>query len=63
VCGATKRSEDKAKYIWWWNEDVEMAIKEKKECHRCMYDDSSVDNIVKYKLANKTLKRTMSVVG
>jgi hypothetical protein len=39
---------------------VQKAIKEKKECFRCMHLDRSVDNVERYKVAKKTAKRTMS---
>ena len=45
-----------AKDTWWWNEEVQRAIKEKKECYRRLYHDRSVDNIEKYKVAKKTAK-------
>jgi hypothetical protein len=32
ACGATKGSGGKAKGIWWCNEEVQSATKEKKEC-------------------------------
>jgi hypothetical protein len=49
-----------AKETWWWNENVQKAIKEKKECFRRMHLDMSVDNVERYKVAKKTAKRTMS---
>ena len=49
-----------AKDTWWWNEEVQRAIKEKKECYRRLYHDRSVDNIEKYKLAKKTAKRAVT---
>ena len=54
VCGVTKGSGGEAKDTWWWNEEVQRAIKEKKECYRRLYHDRSVDNIEKYKVAKKT---------
>jgi len=61
VCGVTKGSGGEAKNTWWWNEEVQRAIKEKKECYRRLYHDRSVDNIKKYKVAKKTAKRAVSV--
>ena len=61
VCGITKGSGGEAKNTWWWNEEVQRAIKEKKECYRCLYHDRSVDNIEKYKVAKKTTKRAINV--
>ena len=61
LCGVTKVSGGEAKDTWWWNEEVQRAIKEKKECYRRLYHDRSVDNIEKYKVAKKTAKRAVSV--
>jgi hypothetical protein len=41
---------------------VQNAIKEKKECFRHMYLDRSVDNVERYKMAKKTVKRAVSEV-
>ena len=45
---------------WWWNEDVQKAIKEKKECYKRLYHDRCANNIEKYKVAKKTAKRAVS---
>jgi hypothetical protein len=37
VCGVTKGSGGEAKDTWWWNEEVQKAIKEKKECYKRLY--------------------------
>ena len=50
-------SEDKD--TWWWNDDVQKAIKEKKDCFRRLYLDRSADNIEKYKMAKKAAKRAV----
>jgi hypothetical protein len=60
ACGATEGSKCDAKDTWWWNEKVQKAIKEKKECYRCLYH-GSVDNIKKYNVTKKTAKRAVSV--
>jgi hypothetical protein len=39
---------------------VQNAIKEKKECFRCMHLDMSVNNIQQYKVTKKTVKRVVS---
>ena len=49
-----RRSEDKD--TWWWNDDVQKAIKEKKDCFIRMYLDRSADNIEKYKMVKKAAK-------
>ncbi|SPT17361.1 unnamed protein product [Triticum aestivum] len=53
-----RRSEDKD--TWWWNDDVQKAIKEKKDCFKRLYLDKSADNIEKYKMAKKAAKRAVS---
>ena len=37
VCGVTKGSGGEAKDTWWWNEEIQRAIKKKKECYRRLY--------------------------
>jgi hypothetical protein len=56
----TKRRKHEAKETWWWNEKVQKAIKEMKECFRCMHLDRSADNVERYKVAKKTAKRAVS---
>ena len=34
MCGVIKGSGGEAKDTWWWNKEVQSAIKEKKECYR-----------------------------
>jgi hypothetical protein len=41
---------------------VQNAIKEKKQCFRCMHLDRSVDNIERYKVAKKIAKWAVSEV-
>jgi hypothetical protein len=60
--GVTKGDKREIKETWWWNEKVQNAIKEKKECFRHMHLDRSVDNVERYKVAKKTAKRTVSEV-
>jgi hypothetical protein len=62
VCGVTKGSGGEAKDTWWLNEEVQRAIKEKKECYKRLYHDRNVDNIEKYKVAKKTTKQALNVV-
>jgi hypothetical protein len=59
VLGVTKGSGCDLKDAWWWNEDVQKAIKEKKECYKHLYQDRCADNIEKYKVARKTAKRAV----
>jgi hypothetical protein len=57
--GVSKGSRREAKDKWWWNDEVQKAIKEKKDCFHCLYLNRSADNIEKYKMAKKATKRAM----
>jgi hypothetical protein len=46
--GVTKVGKRETNETWWWNENVQNAIKEKKECFRRMHLDRSVDNVERY---------------
>jgi hypothetical protein len=58
--GVTKGGKRETKETWWWNEKVQNAIKEKKECFRRMHLDRSVNNVERYKVVKKTAKRAVS---
>jgi hypothetical protein len=58
--GVTKGGKRETKETWWWNEKLQNAIKEKKECFSRMHLDKSVDNVERYKMVKKTAKRVMS---
>jgi len=60
VLGVTKGSKGATKDTWWWNEDVQKALKEKKECYKRVFHDRSLDNIERYKVAKKIAKREVS---
>ena len=57
--GVTKGGRSTAKDTSWRNDDVQKAIKEKKDCFRCLHRDRSADNIEKYKVA-KDAKQVVS---
>jgi hypothetical protein len=56
----TKGGKRETKETWWWNEKVQNAINEKKECFRRMHLNRSVDNVERYKVIKKTAKRAVS---
>ncbi|WVZ75313.1 hypothetical protein U9M48_023383 [Paspalum notatum var. saurae] len=56
VLGVTKGSKCATKDTWWWNEDVQKALKEKKECYKRVFHDRSTDNIGRYKVVKKIAK-------
>jgi hypothetical protein len=55
--GVTKRGKRETKETWWWNENVQKAINEKKNCFRLMHLDRSVDNVEWYKVTKKSQNR------
>jgi hypothetical protein len=58
--GVTKGGKRETKETWWWNEKVQKAIKEKKECFRHMNLDRSAGDVEWYKVAKKTAKWAVS---
>jgi hypothetical protein len=54
VFGVTKGSNGESKDTWWWTEDVQNAIKEKKECYMSLFHDRNTVNIERYKVVKKT---------
>jgi hypothetical protein len=57
--GVSRASIREAKGTLWWNDEVQKAIKEKKDCFRCLYLDRSANNIEKYNIAKKATKRVV----
>jgi hypothetical protein len=58
--GVTRGSRRDAKDTWWWNVEVQKAIKEKKDCFRRLHLDRSATNMEIYKGAKKAAKRAVS---
>ena len=56
VLGVSRGGKQERKDTWWWNDDVQRAIKEKKECFKCLHLDKSTANIEGYKLAKRAAK-------
>jgi hypothetical protein len=60
VFGVTKRNKRKSKNTWWWNDDVQNVISEKKECHKRLHHNKRDENIQKYKKAKRNAKKIVS---
>jgi hypothetical protein len=58
--GVTRENKRESKDTWWWNDDVQKTISEKKECYKRLYHHKSDENIQKYKEARKNAKKTVS---
>jgi Zn ribbon nucleic-acid-binding protein len=59
VFGVTIENKREPKDTWWWNDDVQNAINEKKECYKCLHHNRSDDNIQKYKETRRNTKKTV----
>ena len=60
VC-VSRGGKQEGKDTWWWNDEVQRAIKDKKECFKLLHLDKSAANIEGYKLAKRVAKRAVSV--
>ncbi|AQL05851.1 Retrovirus-related Pol polyprotein LINE-1 [Zea mays] len=58
--GLSQGNRREVKDTWWWNEDVQKAIKEKKDCYKRLHHDKCAENIEKYRIAKKSAKRAVS---
>jgi hypothetical protein len=61
VFGMSRGGKREAKDTWWWNDEVQMAIRDKKECFKRLHHDKSAANIEGYKIAKRVAKRVVSV--
>ena len=61
VFGVSRGGKQEAKDAWWWNDEVQRTIKEKKECFKRLHHDKSAANIESYKIARRAAKRAVSV--
>jgi hypothetical protein len=60
VFGVSRGGKREAKDTWWWNDEVQRAIREK-ECFKHLHHDKSATNIEDYKIAKRVAKRAVSV--
>jgi hypothetical protein len=59
VFGVTRGNKREPKYTWWWNDDVQKAINEKKNVIN-VHHNKSEENIQKYKEARRNAKKAVS---
>jgi hypothetical protein len=62
VFGVTRGNKRETKDTWWWNDEVQKAINEKKECYKRLHHNKSDENIQKYKEARRNAKKAVSKV-
>jgi hypothetical protein len=57
VFEVTRGNKCEPKDTWWWNDEVQKAINEKKECYKRLHHNKSDEIIQKYKEARKNTKK------
>jgi hypothetical protein len=60
VLGVIRGNKHEPKDTWWWNDDVQKTISEKKECYKRLHRNRSDENIQKYKEIRRNAKKTVS---
>jgi hypothetical protein len=60
VFGVTRENKCEPKDTWWWNDDVQKVINEKKVCYKRLYHNRSDENVYKYKEARRNAKKAVS---
>jgi hypothetical protein len=60
VFGVTRGNKREPKDTWWWNDEVQKTINEKKECYKRLHHNKSDENIQKYKEARRNAKKAVS---
>jgi hypothetical protein len=58
----TRGNKREPKNTKWWNDDVQKAINEKKECYRRLHHNRSDENIQKYKETRRNANKVVSEV-
>jgi hypothetical protein len=60
VFGVTRGNKRKPKNTWWWNDDIQKAINEKKEYYKHLQHNKSDENIQKYKETRRNTKKAVT---
>ncbi|WP_161412680.1 hypothetical protein, partial [Klebsiella pneumoniae] len=59
VLGESKGKASNNKNSWWWNQDVQEKIQNKKLCYKSWYNHKSLENWEKYKVACRNSKKAV----
>ncbi|XP_077249214.1 uncharacterized protein LOC143888669 [Tasmannia lanceolata] len=62
VLGESRGSRLPSKGMCWWNEEIQKAIRSKRECYKCLRKCRNEKIIEKYKLARKEAKKAVREV-
>jgi hypothetical protein len=60
VFGVTRGNKREPKDTWWWNDEVQKTINEKKECYKRLHRNKNDENIQKYKKTRRNAKKIVS---
>ena len=60
ILGESKDFGPRDKETWWWNEEVQEKVRNKKNCFKAIHLDNSSDNWEKYRLAKREAKKAVS---
>ena len=60
VCGVSTGRGKENKETWWWNNEVQAAIKEKKEARKSMDANKDEESKVRYKVAKQEAKKEVA---
>ena len=61
VCGRTSGNEHQEKETWWWNQDVQTAVKEKGIARRNWEEDNNHQTREEYRRAKRITKRMVAI--
>ena len=59
VLGESKGIGGQVKETWWWNEEVQEAIKRKKECFKGLHKCPNEENLQKFRQVRKDTKKAV----
>jgi hypothetical protein len=60
VFEVSRGNKRESKVTWWWNDDVQKTISEKKKCYKRLHHNKSDENIQKYKETRRNAKKAVS---
>ena len=61
IVGKTRRGKQRQKETWWWNEEVQEALKTKKKAFKILQNTNSMEDLETYRTAKRAAKRAVSI--
>jgi len=59
ICGESRGGRLDSRETWWWNDEVQQAIKTKKECYKRWFKDKNETNLEEYRLSSRKAKKAV----